>query len=82
MQSAKFSVANLDPKPIGEAGSIADIQRIIQEWIETKNIEPGKWVIGWGYDDTGIEEQRHPNREDLDAVSMEHPIVLMHVPVI
>ena len=79
MQSAKFSVANLDPKPIGEAGSIADIQRIIQEWIETKNIEPGKWVIGWGYDDTGIEEQRHPNREDLDAVSMEHPIVLMHI---
>jgi hypothetical protein len=27
MQSAKFATANLDPKPIGEAGSIADIQR-------------------------------------------------------
>jgi predicted amidohydrolase YtcJ len=79
MQSAKFSVANLDPKPIGEAGSIADIQRILREWIDEKKIEPGKWVIGWGYDDTGIKEQRHPTREDLDAVSKEHPIILMHI---
>jgi predicted amidohydrolase YtcJ len=79
MQSAKFSTANLDPKPIGEAGSIADIQRILKERIEQKKIEPGKWVIGWGYDDTGIEEKRHPNRDDLDAVSTEHPILLMHI---
>ena len=79
MQSAKFSTANLDPKPIGEAGSIADIQRILKERIKDKKITPGKWVIGWGYDDTGIEEQRHPNRDDLDAVSTEHPILLMHI---
>jgi predicted amidohydrolase YtcJ len=79
LQSVKFSTANLDPKPIGEAGSIADIQRILRDWIEEKQIELGKWVIGWGYDDTGIEEQRHPNRDDLDAVSTEHPILLMHI---
>ncbi|WP_319523849.1 amidohydrolase family protein [uncultured Desulfosarcina sp.] len=79
MQSAKFSTANLDPKPIGEAGSIADIQHILKERIEEKKKKPGEWVIGWGYDDTGIEEQRHPNRDDLDAVSTEHPILLMHI---
>ena len=79
MQSVKFSTANLDPKPIGEAGSISDIQRILRDWIKQKKIQPGKWVIGWGYDDTGIEEQRHPNRDDLDAVSTEHPILLMHI---
>ena len=79
LQSAKFSVANLDPKPIGEAGSMADIQRILRDWIEQKKPKPGQWVIGWGYDDTGIEEQRHPNRDDLDAVSTEHPILLMHI---
>ncbi len=79
LQSAKFATANLDPKPIGEAGSIADIQRILRDWIKQKEIAPGKWVIGWGYDDTGIEEQRHPNRDDLDAVSTEHPILLMHI---
>jgi predicted amidohydrolase YtcJ len=79
LQSVKFSTANLDPKPIGKAGSIADIQRILRDWIEQKQIKPGKWVIGWGYDDTGIEEQRHPNRDDLDTVSTEHPILLMHI---
>ena len=79
LQSVKFSTANLDPKPIGEAGSIADIQRILRDWIKEKQIQPGKWVIGWGYDDTGIEEQRHPNRDDLDAVSTKHPILLMHI---
>jgi len=79
MQSAKFATANLNPKPIGEAGSIADIQRIMRDWIEQKQIKPGRWVIGWDYDDTGIEEQRHPNRDDLDAVSTEHPIVLVHI---
>ena len=79
LQSVKFSTANLDPKPIGNAGSIADIQRILRDWIKEKKIQPGKWVIGWGYDDTGIEEKRHPNRDDLDAVSTEHPILLMHI---
>lgn len=79
LQSAKFATANLDPKPIGEAGSIADIQRILKDWIKEKQIKPGGWVIGWGYDDTGIEELRHPNRDDLDAVSTEHPIVLVHI---
>ena len=79
LQSAKFATANLDPKPIGEAGSIADIQRILRDWIEQKKVPPGKWVIGWGYDDTGIAEQRHPTRDDLDAVSTEHPILLIHI---
>lgn len=79
LQSVKFSTANLDPKPIGEAGSIADVQQILKDWIKEKKLEPGKWVIGWGYDDTGMAEQRHPNRDDLDAVSTDHPILLMHI---
>jgi len=79
MQSVKFATANLDPKPIGEVGTIADIQRILKDWIETHKVKPGQWVIGWGYDDTGIEEMRHPTREDLDAVSTDHPILLIHI---
>ena len=79
LQSAKFGTANLDPKPIGQIGSIGDIQKTLRQWIEEKEIEPGQWVFGWGYDDTGIEEMRHPTRQDLDAVSTEHPIALMHI---
>lgn len=79
LQSAKFATANLDPKPIGEAGSIADIQRILRKWIQEKSPKTGQWVLGWGYDDTGIKEQRHPNRDDLDAVTTEFPILLVHI---
>ena len=79
IQSVKFSTANLDPIPIGEAGSIDDIQRIMKGWIQEKKLDPGEWAIGWGYDDTGITEQRHPTRDDLDVVSTEHPIFLMHI---
>lgn len=79
MQSAKFAVANLDPYPIGEVRSIADIQRILRDEIAQKNIAPGQWVIGWGYDDTAPPGMRHPLKEDLDAVSTTHPILLVHI---
>ncbi len=79
LQSAKFTTCNLDPKPIGEIGSIPDLQQALARWIEEKEIQPGEWVIGWGYDDTGMMEMRHPFKEDLDAVSTEHPIVLLHI---
>ena len=79
LQSVKFSVANLDPKPIGEAGSIEDIKNILKTWITEKKPKKGEWIIGWGYDDTGITDARHPNRDDLDEVSKDHPILLMHI---
>ena len=79
-QALKFSVVNLDPYPIGDVKSIEDIQRKLHQRIEeTTKLEPGKWLFGWGYDDTGVVEGRHPTREDLDAVSTTHPILLMHI---
>jgi predicted amidohydrolase YtcJ len=32
-----------------------------------------------GYDDSLIKEQRHPDRDDLDEVSTDHPLALIHV---
>lgn len=39
----------------------------------------GEWVMGHTYDDTLLEEQRHPTRQDLDRVSDKHPISLRHI---
>jgi predicted amidohydrolase YtcJ len=39
----------------------------------------GNWVSGFGYDDTLLEERRHPTRAELDAVSADHPVVAMHI---
>jgi hypothetical protein len=39
----------------------------------------GEWVIGRGYDQTLLAENRHPTRHDLDAASTDHPIVIFHI---
>ncbi len=79
MTGQKLASANLSPPPIGPVSSISGLQRELREQIDRKNIQPGEWVVGMGYDDTDIEDLRHPTREDLDAVSREHPVVAVHV---
>ncbi len=44
-----------------------------------KNKPSGEWLVGVGYDDSLLAENRHPNRWDLDSVSTEHPIYILHV---
>ncbi|MGG0892322.1 amidohydrolase [Cytobacillus horneckiae] len=36
----------------------------------------GQWIRAWGFNEAFVEEQRYPTREELDAVSTEHPIVI------
>ena len=36
-------------------------------------------MLGFGYDDSLLEEKRHPNRDDLDQASLDHPVMLTHV---
>ena len=78
-QSLKFSTVILDPHPIGDVKTISDVQAKLAERAASDGKGPGDWIIGWGYDDTGLAEQRHPTRQDLDAVSTDRPIVLMHI---
>lgn len=39
---------------------------------------PGKWVFGHMYDDTKLEGGRPLTRQDLDQVSAQHPILVLH----
>jgi predicted amidohydrolase YtcJ len=36
------------------------------------------WLRGWGYDESFLEEGRHPTRDDLDRVNRRQPVVLHH----
>ncbi len=75
----KLASANLSPVPIGPISTMADLKRELRDHIERNNIPPGDWVVGMGYDDTAIAELRHPDRDDLDDVSRDHPIYLTHI---
>jgi len=39
---------------------------------------PGEWVLGFNYNEMFLREKRHPNRSDLDSVSQNHKVYLMH----
>src|SRR5262249_4827230 len=51
----------------------------MRRYIEEKKIPRGVAVFGHGYDDSMLAERRHPMREELDRVSTEHPVVVIHV---
>jgi predicted amidohydrolase YtcJ len=72
--------ANLLPAPDGEGNGIPALQRILRDWIgkNGKIIERYGVIIGFGYDDSQLQEQRHPTRADLDAVSADVPILIVH----
>lgn len=72
--------ANMLPAPDGQANDIPTIQRLLREWIEKNaaTIRRYKIIIGFGYDDSQLTEARHPTRADLDEVSTDLPVVIIH----
>jgi hypothetical protein len=50
----------------------------MREFIARKKLPRGAAVFGSGYDDSMLAERRHPTREDLDRISTEHPVVIVH----
>ena len=70
---------DLSSPPVGDVTSVDDIVRKLKGRIENLNIPAGELVYGYGYDDSLLAEQRHPDRDDLDRASTDHPIVIRHV---
>ena len=56
--------------------SISLVQRALREGIKTARV--GEWVQGFKFDDTKTTESRFLTKDDLDAVSTEHPIIVSH----
>lgn len=73
------SLANVASPPVGPAKDIAGLVQELKNYADSKKLLEGQWITGMGYDDSLLAEQRHPTRDDLDAVSDTHPIMLMHV---
>ena len=76
---AMADMVNLNPPPVGTTKDIATLQQAIRDFIEERDLTSDDWVYGFGYDDSLLEEGRHPTRHDLDAVSTEIPIAITHV---
>ena len=78
MQSKLLRLANLSPPPVGTVTRIEEVIEALRAYIHQAEIPAGQWVVGFGYDDSLLAEKRHPNRDELDAVSAEHPVFILH----
>jgi hypothetical protein len=72
--------ANLLAPPDGEVADIASLQRTLRDWTAANAgaVDTYHLIIGFGYDNAQLAELRHPTRDDLDAVSADVPIVIIH----
>ncbi|MBI4329408.1 MAG: amidohydrolase [Chloroflexi bacterium] len=61
---------------LSEARSIQDIQDRLR--VAVRDVPPGEWVRGVGYDDWALAEKRHPTRRDLDAAVLDRPVRIAH----
>ena len=74
-------VANLYPMPDGSVSDINSLVNVMNTW-KTQNPAVikmmGGWILGNGYDDAQLSEQRHPTASDLDRVSKDQPVMILH----
>jgi predicted amidohydrolase YtcJ len=79
--TARFiNFANLSSPPVGEVNNIDGLIIALRAYVAEQDTPP-EWIIGYGYDESLLTEKRHPTRADLDKVSKQIPITVIHVSV-
>lgn len=58
--------------------SFQDIIDTMKAFKDQKNLPEGAWISGCNYDHNFLKEGCHPNREVLDQISTENPVLLIH----
>jgi predicted amidohydrolase YtcJ len=80
MVGLQASTANLLPPPDGNGADIASLQALLSDWAANNQdaVKKVGWIAGFGYDDSQLAEQRHPTRDELDKVSEDLPVIIIH----
>ena len=60
----------------GAAPSVAAVQELVRAAAD--RTPAGKWILGYGWDQTRFAEGRMPTRTALDAAAPRHPVALTH----
>ena len=80
---ANFSIqsigAQILPPPDAGATDIPTLIKILKEWNTPENRSLTGWIFGMGFDDSVLKEKRFPTKHDLDLVSTEFPILIIHI---
>jgi predicted amidohydrolase YtcJ len=70
--------ANLLAPPDHTITDIPGMVAELKKYARTENAKRFGIILGFGYDDAQLKEQRHPTRHDLDEVSRDLPVYIIH----
>jgi predicted amidohydrolase YtcJ len=72
--------ANLLAPPDGDVKDIASLLKTTRDWVTANEaaVKKVNLIIGFGYDNSTLAERRHPTREELDTISRDIPVLLIH----
>jgi predicted amidohydrolase YtcJ len=72
--------ANMLAPPDGKVTDIAGLLQTLKDWADAnkETVTKAKLILGFGYDQSQLKELRAPTKEELDTVSTEFPVVVVH----
>ena len=60
-------------------GTVTNPHQLLERITHFRSQRQTGWLAGYDYGDTLLEEQRHPTCDDLDQISSDRPIAIVHV---
>jgi len=77
-----FIDTHLHPAPVkpsdiavASATSMAEVQAMLRD--KARQMGPGKWITGYGWQEANLAEKRNITRADLDAAVPDNPVLLV-----
>ena len=70
---------NVASPPMGPVTDIASMIKELQEFKDANGIGADEWIVGWGYDQDLLAEQRHITRLDLDKAFPDNKVLIIHI---
>jgi predicted amidohydrolase YtcJ len=72
--------ANMLAPPDGEIKDIPGMVATLKAWAKANAaaVKGANVIVGFGYDNAQLKELRHPTKEELDEVSKDIPVVVIH----
>ena len=65
--------------PAGPCTRVADVIARLKDLQARRAIQPGDFIMGYGYDPDLLAEKRPPTRQELDAAFPDNPVMIVHV---
>ena len=77
--NAMAGLPQMYPPPNGTIDSKEKLLSALKKMVDKDELVANGWLVAMGYDNAFFENEEHPTRYDLDTVSKEIPILLLHV---